>query len=269
MAEQLLSSDHLNLLTNLASVIVAFGGLYLVYYKEVIERKIKRDALVKILNGNPSVLAYRKELYKKLVPEKWRNNHQILRFLFFTTGFIIPIIISIVYLRTLNFLEILLSSFYFTLVIFIMFYLIIIFLGVLIDKFHLVLSDILRSVSGGLFLIFAISLLTIGQIANNLRDYQFFILFLSVAILEALFLYFLQQKEFNTLKSCSMNCGKEEKEFLPVIKILLDNGIEKKGKLIEFFDSDVIEIENEGQREFILWNKIDGISFPTEGKEGN
>jgi sRNA-binding regulator protein Hfq len=66
-----------------------------------------------------------------------------------------------------------------------------------------------------------------------------------------------------------MNCGKEEKEFLPVIKILLDNGIEKKGKLIEFFDSDVIEIENEGQREFILWNKIDGISFPTEGKEGN
>ncbi|RLI75107.1 hypothetical protein DRO97_04135 [Archaeoglobales archaeon] len=275
--EEMMQPGTVDTITKLSSAVFALSGLYLVYNRELVERKLRRDALVKILKTNFLIKKYDDKLYEKLIWKKWKENEIFCRIVFVITGFLIPIILAVSSLPILDWKYVVIFSFMlsfwllFLLSIFTIFYII----NLIPLSMILTATRIIRFLLIGMMVNFIISLLGIYYLLgfgfkDSKIDYtaywEFFVIMFAIFLLFIVTMFFIDRKEYEAFEWCSMNCEDINKEILPKIKLLLKNGATREGKLLEFYDSNVITIieddtEKDKFEESILWNEIIGISF--------
>jgi len=67
-------------------------------------------------------------------------------------------------------------------------------------------------------------------------------------------LYFTNEKEYEILSLTSKNFKKDRKKrILPKVRVFLENGKEEIGQLLEFYDNNVVIIEENGYSKCFLW----------------
>ncbi len=262
----------LSVLLSIASIALALIGIYLTYYRETVERKLRRDALFKALNMDSYIKTYHEKIYKELIGKIWPEYGKELKIVIILIGFVSPIGSSILGYDLFNALpnwgEFISKSIAYSFVsssggLFAITALII-NITFLPHKWILKLSRTTNFFVVGLAICFMLTfIIIIFSIPKEKTDILFLVIliFISVVITLLFIQYYLSKVEFQAFELQSKTHELEDKQILPRMRIFLESGELVEGKLVEFYDSDSIFIEKDGHRIAILWNKIEGISF--------
>ncbi|RLI76090.1 hypothetical protein DRO97_01680 [Archaeoglobales archaeon] len=242
---------------DLGSLLLAAIGLYFGLFKEVWERKLKRNALMKILKLNDGIKEFYKDINQEFRPKRKYTLFAIslAMFLVFLLGY------TVMGFKFEPF-SLLIIIFFVGLLLFglavIIFSIILIFLPT--KQVSIKIAYLISAVLYGIALTIFLSSASLYLLFKFDKSYVLLQTTVVVFIILVLVLFvMIPQKENDILNVVAKEKLNEFKEQFPKISVGLKNGSTIEGKLKNFLNSDFLETEVNENSIAIFWNVIDWV----------
>jgi len=255
-------SEYLPLLRDFASIALAFAGLYFGLYKDVWDRRLRRDALVKILMQNPVLAEFHKKVYSMLFPKS--------QFGYLLALVLTPFFVYLVGFWMIGFRSDLLAASLSTFILsfFAIFMLTAISVMSVVplrpSKNTIKIIRLFLTIFHGLIITMFLSALML-QLYNFGKKFELLYIMLGTSLLFLIVVYYIiPQKENEVFREFAKKYIGKYRDFFPTILVRLDNGMIVRGKLENFLSSDFIEIKTNNHVESIFWNRVCGLRLSKE-----
>ncbi len=273
----ILISSMSNPILNLGSIILALIGLFLIYYREKIERRMRRNSLNQVLLNSPQIQELEKNLTKDIISGSdwnkfwdWRKNEfeNKYKLLFTSLGIATSILISSESFQSTDVFVNLFASSY-VLVTFLLLLSALIFISSGIPKRGFILSLILRYYLAGPVSLIVLATIYISTViasavpqepGQNFDPDVLLVIFILISglIIGYITLFISKQIERDSLAKHYIENPKQK--ILSNISVYLEGGKELNGDLYNFYDPNLVTIiEEEGSKTYIFWNKVEGV----------